>query len=79
MYTDIELTDNKTISISDKNIIYNVTYKGIEYIYDNFNCDCNNASSPKNICEDKESYDCLCEKIKKLIIDYGSTLIESEI
>lgn len=75
LYTDIELTDNKNISIGDKNIIYNVTYKGIKYIYDNFNCECNDTLSPKKYCEDKESYECFCEKIKKLIIDYGNTLI----
>ena len=79
MYTNIELSDNKNITDSDKNIIYNVTYKGLQYIYDNFNVECNDASSPKKICDDKESYDCLCEQIKKLIIDYTSTLIESEI
>ena len=83
IYTDIEDKDHSSISDDEKKIIYNVSYSGLNLIYnklfiDDSNNDINNDQK-KNLTEDIDDYNSLCEKIKKIIIDYSDSLVANDV
>jgi len=75
IYTEIEDSEDNEIDVDEKNILYNITYNGVSMIYEKFihinTTDEDDEDSP----DDKESYEYLCHRIKRIIVDYTESLV----
>ncbi len=77
-YTNIEDKELKCINDHDKNILYNVTYKGINYIYNKM-IDYISDDYNKQIVEDCENeFEKVSDKLKQIVFDYCEELVDEE-
>lgn len=82
-YTEVEDKELKCINDNDKNILYNVTHKGlnsiynntIKYISDDYSKQYDNSKQNDNSNNDEQEYEKICDKIKKIIFDYCEELL----
>jgi len=80
-YTKIEDKELKCINDIDKNILYNVTHKGLNYIYKNMieyvSNDYNKKNNDDN--DNEKEYQKICDKVKQIILDYCEELLNEEV
>ena len=77
-YTNIEDKELKCINDHDKNILYNVTYKGINYMYNKM-IEYISDDYNKQIVEDYENeFEKISDKLKQIVFDYCEQLVDEE-
>jgi len=75
IYTDTDISEHADISPEDRCVLYNVTYTGVTSIYEQL-IGIDDPEFSKTIqFDDKNSYDFMCERIKKTVTDYSDILI----
>ena len=78
-YTKIEDKELKCINDSDKNILYNVTHKGLNYIYNNMIQYVSDDYNKQSDDSSEKEYEKICDKVKQIILDYCEELLNEEV